>query len=63
MPRVRSAAEERLSEVAGLLAVGILRLLSRKSQKSALPTEQVRVDFSPRQSVCGTDVTEKETAR
>ena len=62
MTRSGSEARSRLSEVAALLAVGIRRLAAKEAGAGAGSAEQVRVDFSPAQSVCGSDVTEKETA-
>lgn len=61
--QVRSGTNERLEEVAALLAVGIRRLVASDASETADPSEQVRVDFSPAQSVHVTTKPEKETAR
>ena len=41
---------ERLDEIAEILAAGILRVRARLSAPRGSTAEQVRVDFSPRQS-------------
>jgi hypothetical protein len=58
---VESSARQRLAEVAALLAAGILRLRSREAAEPVLPSEQVRLDFAPRQSVDASPEAEKET--
>jgi hypothetical protein len=42
--------EERLDEIAEILAAGILRLCVRLRAPQSSTGEQVRVDFSPRRS-------------
>jgi hypothetical protein len=41
---------ERLNEIAEILAAGILRVRSQLSAPKGSTAEQVRVDFSPRRS-------------
>jgi hypothetical protein len=47
-------AEERLSEVAQLLAIGLLRLRRQESARHVSHLEKKRLDFSPHGSVHAT---------
>lgn len=56
--RIDSATEDRLNEVAGIVALGILRLRARRDAANARNTEdscQFGVDFGGGQSVCGSE--------
>jgi hypothetical protein len=46
----RMRAEERLAEVARLLAAGCLRLRMRTGQRTPVEQSPVRLDFSPAKS-------------
>ena len=57
-PRTDDATEDRLNEVAGIVALGILRLQARRDTENARNTEdscQFGVDFDGGQSVCGSE--------
>lgn len=57
-PRTDKADEERLIEVAGILALGILRLRARQCDKNspnAVDSTDFGVDFGAGQSVCGSE--------
>lgn len=46
----RMTAAERLDEVAGILAVGVMRLAALKSSALSAPTRESSLDFLPDQS-------------
>lgn len=55
-PVLGMSADERLAEVARILALGILRLRARRSHKNSRDPNHLRefgLDFAPQQSVCG----------
>lgn len=56
--RTDGATEDRLNEVAGIVALGILRLRARREDRYARNTEDschFGVDFDGGQSVCGSE--------
>jgi hypothetical protein len=50
----RMTADERLTEVAQILAAGLLRLRGKESEKHVSHLEKKRLDFSPDRSVHAT---------
>lgn len=57
-PRTDSATVDRLNEVAGIIALGILRLRARRDSINARDSEDschFGVDFDGGQSVCGSE--------
>lgn len=46
--------EQRLSEVAGILAAGVIRFKERQKQRKSAPSGELPLDFVPTRSMCVT---------